>query len=78
MKYLVLIMLLLVGCETLTGISDTLFYRGEDPSSTAENAVNAARPLIPTPWSEATVAVVTAVATWWTAKRKLSSPPEPK
>tara|TARA_A100001201_G_scaffold19689_2_gene22085 strand:+ start:4666 stop:4902 length:237 start_codon:yes stop_codon:yes gene_type:complete len=78
MKYLVLIMLLLVGCETLTDISDTLFYRGEGSSSTAEDAVQVARPLIPTPWSEAAVAVVTAVATWWTAKRKLSSPPEKK
>ena len=78
MKYLVLIMLLLVGCETVTDISDTLFYRGESASSTAEDALSVARPLIPSPWSEALVATVAAVATWWTTKRKLLSQPTAK
>jgi hypothetical protein len=71
---LVLIMLLLfVGCGALEDLSNTLFYR--DPpatSSNAETAVEIARPLIPSPWREAAVAVTAALATWWTAKKKLS------
>jgi hypothetical protein len=34
--------------------------------------VEIARPLIPSPWREAAVAVTAALATWWTAKKKLS------
>lgn len=70
---LVLIMLLFVGCGALDDLSNTLFYR-EPPgvSSNAETAVEIARPLIPSPWREAAVAVTAALATWWTAKKKLS------
>jgi len=70
---LVLIMLCLVGCGAMEDISDHLFYRNPpaDPSN-AETAVEIARPLIPTPWREAAVAVTTALATWWTTKRRLT------
>jgi hypothetical protein len=71
---LVLIMLLLfVGCGALEDLSNTLFYR-EPPgvTSNAETAVEIARPLIPSPWREAAVAVTAALATWWTTKRRLS------
>jgi len=70
---LVLIMLVVVGCGVVEDISNTLFYRDPPGSpSAAETAVEIARPIIPTPWREASVAVVTALATWWTTKKRLS------
>ena len=71
MRYLILSIVILVGCDTIENTADNVLTRGpEGEPSQAERVVETTGWLIPSPWRELGVAVTGGLAGFWTARRK--------
>lgn len=70
-KTLLLIVVLLVGCEGLTRTADTWLNRDPiDVPSDAEQLVDSTGWLLPSPWRELVAAITGGVAVFWTQRRR--------
>ena len=76
MRYMIIALLVLVGCESVTETTDQWFTQPEGQPSDAERVVESGKWLVPSPYKELLVAVVGGFAGFWTARRKSPAPPK--
>lgn len=71
MRVMILAVVILCGCESVSSVADEWLTRDpETESSQAEQVVETTGWLLPTPWRELAAALVGGAAGFWTHKRR--------